>query len=171
MKAETREKLHAAIWNIPVKKIPMERAYTYCIARINGGMSRCNNRCQIGDDFCVSCTALRAAPKVNTSVSVKSDGEKGTALPSTSVGVTAPESPRKGKWYDALGANIAEKLIRDAHGLKCSNCGEPIGLLSDATTDYGWVHYPEGRSYTYCFPEQNQIDLKAAPIADEVETD
>jgi hypothetical protein len=55
--------------------------------------------------------------------------------------------------------------------LKCTNCGEVIAELSDNVTNYGWVHCPDGRSYTYCYPERNQIDLKAEPILADVEID
>lgn len=155
--------------------VPMSRAYTYCRAFINGGVNRCNNRCSIYEDFCTSCKASRATPKTNLGNSVSPDGEKGqlhfSAGPSKPVEMTSRESSRRGKLYDAVGALAAEKLIRDARGLKCVNCGEPIGTLSDAVNDYGWVHCPNEKSYTFCYPEQNQIDLKAEPVAEEVSTD
>ena len=169
MNAELKRQIREAVWT--GGKIPMDRAYTYCVALTNGGWNRCNNRCQIGDDYCTSCKALRATPKNNSGNSANPGGEKGTASPSNPSGVVALEPPRGGILYEALGPAIAEKLIREAHGLKCSNCGETIGELSDAVTNYGWVHCPEGRSYTYCFPEQNQYELKASPLAEDTETD
>ena len=153
------------------ERVPMSRAYTYCRAFIYGGIQRCNNRCPIDEDFCTSCKASRATPKTNLGDSVKSDGEKGTARLSNPNETVSREPSRRGKLYDALGPILAEKLIREARGLKCVNCGEPIGKLEDSVHDYGWVHYPDGSSYTFCFPEQNQIDIKAEPKGEEVSED
>ena len=171
MNAATKQRLQDAIWRGSDGKILMSRAYTYCMGRINNGMNRCNKAIPLGDYYCSTCQASRATPKVNSVNSATQGGEKGISFPSTSCEVAALEPPRKGIYYEELGPAISEKLIREAHGLKCVNCGEPIGELSDAVTNYGWVHYPEGQSYTYCFPEQNQIDLRAQPKAKEVDTD
>lgn len=53
--------------------------------------------------------------------------------------------------YEVLGTKISDTLIRQAHGLCCVYCGEPVGELKDNNgVSYGFMHYPEGESYTFC---------------------
>lgn len=55
-------------------------------------------------------------------------------------------------YYDILGTDAADGLIRDAHNtMKCKNCWEIIGELLDINGNkYGWMHHPFGESYTFC---------------------
>lgn len=58
-----------------------------------------------------------------------------------------------GDLRDVLGEN-ADRLIREAHGMKCRNCEEVIGeltsLVQGKNQSFGWVHLPNGDSYLFC---------------------